>query len=183
MAKKNMATEEFKRLVGAVPDDKAEHRLMFRLLACGFRTNELVALKVKWINFQGATIFIPAEVAKNKKDRHVVFPDSIYASLYDQQEYREKDDYLFTQERFKDKPLSTRWIRKIFDEYQTKAGLEGYSPHSLRHYAAETMVRNKIPVNFIQQQLGHSSLNTTMIYLSNSLDERRHVIRSSNFEV
>lgn len=47
-------------------------------------------------------------------------------------------------------------------------------PHMLRHtYATHTLValqrtrdKNKIePLAFLQQQLGHSSINTTMIYL------------------
>jgi integrase len=45
-----------------------------------------------------------------------------------------------------------------------------YSPHSLRHTAGQIMYDKKIPLEFIQKTLRHSSMETTMVYAQKAID-------------
>lgn len=187
-----MKDSEYEHLISCIPDHYGDHRLMIQLLACGLRTNELVNIKIEDVDPERQSIYIHKETAKNRKDRYMFYPDSIKEAIVKQIKAREGRIYLFGRsskrgetitDRYGEKPLTTRWIREMFSWWISISGLRGYSPHSLRHYAAEKMVRNKVPLDFIRQQLGHSSLVITQIYLSNNLEERKKAILSSGFKV
>lgn len=192
MAKKDMAPEEYQRLLNAAK--KKTHKLMFQLMACGLRTKELVNLKVDDIDFERGFILVRKESSKNGKERKVFYPEAIAPLLefikdrphgrYNcSREGVEEEPYLFVNQWNSGKPLTTKYIRTIFAQTCKDAGIEGYSPHSLRHYAAESMVRAKVPLDFIRQQLGHSSLNITQIYLTNNLEERKKAFETSGWTV
>ena len=43
-------------------------------------------------------------------------------------------------------------------------GEDGIRTHALRHASASFMLSNNVPIDEIQKALGHSNINTTMIY-------------------
>jgi integrase len=56
--------------------------------------------------------------------------------------------------------------RALFKRLAKKAGIEKRChPHGLRHSLAAELAREGLPLNLIQQQLGHCSLATTSRYL------------------
>ena len=63
-------------------------------------------------------------------------------------------------------PLAAAYVRALLPRLARKAGIEKrVHAHGLRHTHAAELAREGIPVNVIQQQLGHSSLATTDRYL------------------
>jgi site-specific recombinase XerD len=64
-------------------------------------------------------------------------------------------------------PLSPRYVRAMLTRAAGRAGIEKrVHPHGLRHTHAVELERSGFTVSEIQQQLGHSSLNTTAVYLN-----------------
>ncbi len=71
------------------------------------------------------------------------------------------------------KPISPRTIQFIFRQYAP----EGITPHKLRHsYASELYSRSR-NLKVVQENLGHSSIKTTEIYLHTDVEERKKVYR------
>jgi integrase/recombinase XerC/integrase/recombinase XerD len=67
--------------------------------------------------------------------------------------------------------ISPRTIQFIFRKYAPP----GITPHKLRHsYASELYSRSK-NLKVVQENLGHSSIKTTEIYLHTDVEERKKV--------
>ena len=63
-------------------------------------------------------------------------------------------------------PLSDVYVRNMLHRIAGKAGIEKrVHPHGLRHSHAAELAAEGVPVNVIQQQLGHAHLSTTDVYL------------------
>ena len=76
-------------------------------------------------------------------------------------------------------PLRAGCVRAMLRRRALRAGITGkrVHPHALRHYHAATLSRQGTPVAAIQQQLGHSNLGTTSIYLAHvAPDEVRRAV-------
>lgn len=82
-------------------------------------------------------------------------------------------------------PLNQRYVRAMLGRMATRAGIDKrVHPHGLRHTHATELERAGFTVTEIQQQLGHTHLNTTAIYLNHispsarisKIGERRSVL-------
>ena len=61
-----------------------------------------------------------------------------------------------------------RWVKtavKRTEELGTIAPEKHISTHTLRHSYARHLLMNGIPFNYLSRWLGHSSIQTTLIYL------------------
>ena len=66
----------------------------------------------------------------------------------------------------KGEPLHTNAVRELLKRLAVKAGIERrVTPHTFRHTFAATAAR-QIPVHYVQDALGHSSLAVTSRYVS-----------------
>jgi site-specific recombinase XerD len=63
-------------------------------------------------------------------------------------------------------PLSQQQVRTALTRLATKAGMDKrVHPHGFRHSLAYEMAKQGVPLNVIQKQLGHSSLDGTSHYI------------------
>jgi integrase/recombinase XerC/integrase/recombinase XerD len=143
-------------------------RLVVRTIyATGVRVSELAGIRVEDIDFGAQTIRIKGKGGKVR----TVFIDGdtlaeIRAFLGDR-----KEGPLFPGQM--GHPISPRTIQFIFRQYAP----EGITPHKLRHsYASELYTRSK-NLRVVQENLGHSSIKTTEIYLHTDVEERKKVYR------
>jgi len=141
-------------------------RLVVRTIyATGVRVSELSGIRMEDIDFGGHTIRVKG---KGGKIRTVFIDgdtlDEIRAFAGDR-----KEGPLFPGQM--GKPLSPRTIQFIFRQYAPP----GITPHKLRHsYASELYTRSK-NLRVVQENLGHSSIKTTEIYLHTDVEERKKV--------
>jgi len=69
-------------------------------------------------------------------------------------------------------PVSGSYVRSAIKRMATRAAIEKRChPHILRHTHAAELMREGVPLNVIQAQLGHSSIATTSRYLAHIAPE------------
>ena len=155
-----LSEEEVLKLIVATRNLK--HRAILTLLyAAGLRIGELLALKLADIDIQRRQLFI--RKAKGRKDRYV-FLAKAYIPLM--------SNYIATYKPRKwfvegpgGKPYSASSVRSILRQSCKRAGIhKEVTPHTLRHSFATHLLEQGVDVRYIQELLGHSRPETTMIY-------------------
>jgi site-specific recombinase XerD len=139
-------------------------------LGTGLRVSEIAALKLEDIDLKRGGNTLIVRHGKGDKLRQVKFSSSLKTLIQEYLEYRVSDSvYLFPSQR-QDHMFPTA-IQKVFKNWAKKAGLPSrYSIHSCRHYYASALLRVSKNLRLVQQQLGHSSPQTTTVYAF-ALDE------------
>ncbi len=152
------------------------------LYSTGLRVSELVALDWQHIEVEGRLV---RTFGKGSKERIVPIGEHALTALSAYQDaiptrWRPEDanwnPLPVLLNRFGDR-ISDRSIRKIFDRYIGKAGLDKRtSPHTLRHSYATHLLDRGANLRQVQELLGHKHLATTQVYnhLSSEKISERH---------
>lgn len=139
-----------------------KHRAILAMIySSGLRIGELLELKLADIDVLRRQVLV--KNSKGRKDRMVVLAASMlpllnnYLSTYNPKVYFAEGQTGGI--------YSAQSIRVFLQESCRRAGIKKkVSPHSLRHSYATHMLENGIDLRYIQELLGHSKPETTMIY-------------------
>lgn len=137
---------------------------IFRMLrGTGIRESELAGLDLSDLHLDEEMPYITIlgkGVYREMQNRTVYLSGSALRALREWLEYRNTlDNIVDTEAVFINKNgtrTTERNIKQIFENYGN-----GITPHMMRHYYASVMNQNG-NLAFVQQQLGHSSVNTTV---------------------
>jgi integrase/recombinase XerC/integrase/recombinase XerD len=152
------------KLIDSIPDEK--ERLIVRLIyATGVRVSELCAINIEDIDMEDHTIRVKGKGGKIR----IVFVDSDTLATVDQFVGKRIMGPLFFGQQ--GKHIAARTVEHIFRKYAPP----GITPHKIRHSYASELYRRSKNLRVVQENLGHSSIKTTEIYLHTDLDERRQV--------
>lgn len=150
-----------------------KHRTILAMLySGGLRIGELLSLALSDLDIDRGQIFV--RNAKGRKDRMVILAKSILPLL---------SNYLTT---YRPKSLliegpnhsmySAGSIRAFLKRSCTKAKItKRVTPHTLRHSYATHLLENGVDLRYIQELLGHSKVETTMIYTHVSQKDLVHI--------
>jgi len=155
-----LSLKEVFEIISSITNTK--HRTIISLLyAAGLRISELINLKISDID--STRMQIRVSRAKGKKDRYVGLSDHILILLRNYFEEYKPEVYLFNgQEGGK---YSDESIRNILKEACQRVGIKKrVSPHTLRHSYATHLLEAGVDLRYVQELLGHSRPETTMIY-------------------
>lgn len=139
-----------------------KHRAVLALIySSGLRIGELLKLQLKDIDIDRRQILI--RQAKGRKDRYAILAESYLPLLYNYMATY-KPSKLFVEGK-DGKAYSSSSVRSFLKYSCNRAGIyKPVSPHTLRHSFATHMLENGIDIRYIQELLGHSRPETTMIY-------------------
>lgn len=162
--------------------------IMVLMYDTGARISEILNLKIKDIHLTEKpyiTLF-----GKGSKTRTVpLMPSTVeqlkrYFNIF---RYESDDRYLFcTNIHGMDKPLSDNAIRKFLKYYAKMARTvcsevpENMYPHLWRHTRAMHLYQHGMDLTLISQWLGHSNMETTLIYAHADTEMKRKAIEKAN---
>jgi integrase/recombinase XerC/integrase/recombinase XerD len=153
------------RLIDSIPDER-DKLIVRTIYATGVRVSELCGIDIEDIDFEEHTIRIKG---KGDKIRIVFVDDETLESMKIFIGNTKITGPLF--EGQQGKHISPRAIQHIFRHYAPV----GITPHKIRHSYASELYRRSKNLRVLQENLGHTSIKTTEIYLHTDIDERRQV--------
>lgn len=153
---------------------------IFRVLrGTGIRESELAGLDLSDLHLKEEMPYITIlgkGVYREIQNRTVYLSGSALKALREWLEYRSTlSNIIDTEAVFVNKNgtrTTERNIKQIFENYGN-----GITPHMMRHYYASIMNRNG-NLAFVQQQLGHSSVNTTVNNYANGAVGMKDVLNN-----
>ena len=171
--RKYLKQAELKALLEA--PRRMRDRLILKLLyETGMRVGELAALTIGDVELDTGEITIQ-QAKRHDEGRKVPLVSSWTKTML--------RDYIGTRKCRKDPlfvsnkrgPLSRRQMERPVAKYGEAIGLEKDKchPHVLRHTHAVYALKSGIDLRTLQQNLGHSSIEVTAIYLTMDIDDRK----------
>lgn len=139
-----------------------KHRAVLALIySSGLRIGELLSLKLNEIDLPRRQVIL--RNGKGRKDRVVVLAESMLPLL--QNYLGTYNPKFYFVEGVDGNKYSPESIRAFLRVSCSRAGITKHvTPHTLRHSYATHMLENGIDIRYIQELLGHSKPETTMIY-------------------
>ena len=171
-----LTVEEVKHLFDSIPDfspkGKRDRAILAVLYGGGLRKKELYHLNLEDVSFENRTIHV--KHGKGNKERLVPIAQSMMNII---REYVTgcRDIYADIAHNLSDAlfvTISGERIKEftyyeILDQIVKESGLtKSISPHTFRHSIATHLLNGGMEVEDLAQFLGHSSLDSTMIYTS-----------------
>lgn len=150
---------------------KRQRAFLEVLYATGCRLSEVQALNITDIDLQSMSAKV---VGKGNKQRTVYLS---FRAMYHLEAYlktrKDENPALFVTERKPHDRLSTRGIQREIGKIAKQSGIKkNVSPHTLRHTFATLTLNNGAELAAVQDLLGHSSPETTLIYARLSDDKK-----------
>lgn len=151
------------------------------LFATGIRITELCSLKPFDINLHEKTLLIYGKGSKERKIQ--IGNDDVITIL---QEYEKNfaneiqacNCFFVNQSS---RPLSDQAVRRMINKYASLAAIELHiTPHMFRHTFATCLLEADVNIRYIQEMLGHSSINITEIYTHVAMSKQRDILISKH---
>ncbi len=145
----------------------------------GLRVGELVALRwTDWTDMnhlhimreevrnQDTRNYEVVEHTKTNRDRFVILVPKAIGIL---NKISHDSNYIFTRNGER---ITSRQVAYVLEKYAERKGKKTKSTHKMRKTYASKLNANGVPLDAIREQLGHSSLSTTLGYIYNPLTEK-----------
>jgi integrase/recombinase XerD len=141
--------------------------LLLTFAYTGMRRGELLNLRVADVDFERLLILV--RQGKGRKDRMIPIAERLVVPLRSQCHGKAKTARVF-------EGLNERSVYRVVSKLARACGLDGFHPHTLRHYFATQLVERGANLRAVQELLGHADLQTTAIYLDISARHLREAI-------
>lgn len=149
-----------------------DYAIMELFYASAIRCAELCKIHVGDIKFEDGSILI---WGKGKRQRLAFFGGKAKQAMNDYLQGRRVGPLFQSMRRYGNR-LDERSVRLVVKTICTKAGMPEMHPHLFRHAFATHMIP-KINIRELQELMGHKSIKSTMLYIAESPDNLKQVIR------
>ncbi len=151
------------------------------LFATGMRISELCSLKVNDVDLYDGTILI---YGKGDKERLIQIGNESVIHILSEYEAafhakRQSCNNFFVNQS--GKALSDQSVRRMINKYTSLASIDQHiTPHMFRHTFATSLLEADVDIRYIQEMLGHSSINITEIYTHVTVSKQRDILATKH---
>ena len=151
------------------------------LFATGLRISELCTLEKDRFNTRDGILCIRG---KGAKERYLQIGNPMvlsqlerYSTLW--KHVMDKDRYFFYNRS--GGRYSEQSARRMIRKYVERASIDMHiTPHMFRHSFATLLLEEDVDIRYIQEMLGHSSINVTEIYTHVAVGKQRDILRTKH---
>ncbi|MDE6053862.1 MAG: tyrosine-type recombinase/integrase [Lachnospiraceae bacterium] len=169
--KQPFSDEELEKM-RRICDQERDLALIEFLYSTGVRVSELIALNKKDIDFYGKNVVV---YGKGSKERETYLNAASCLHLKAYLDSRQDDnEALFVSTRAPHTRLTVAGVEKILHRIGKDAGVARVHPHRFRRTMATNVLKKGMPLEEVKELLGHTKLDTTMIYCTVSRENVKH---------
>jgi len=151
------------------------------LFATGMRISELCSLKDSDINLYDGIVLI---YGKGDKERRIQIGNSSVIQILEEYKRNFCTEIKTCQHFFvnqSSKSLSDQAVRRMINKYAALASIDLHiTPHMFRHTFATSLLDADVDIRFIQEMLGHSSINVTEIYTHVTVAKQKDILNTKH---
>ena len=147
------------------------------LFSTGVRVSELCKISEKDIDVTGKNLMVNG---KGNRERLIpICTKEAVSALKDyyclfKNDIRENGMFFLNRSN---RPLSDQSVRRMINKYLNELKIEiRITPHMFRHSVATMLLERGVDIRYIQNLLGHSSINTTQIYAHVRHEAQRRIL-------
>ena len=151
------------------------------LFATGMRISELCSLNAENVNLYDRTVLI---YGKGSKERKVQIGNDDVANILEKykndfQTEIQNCGHFFVNQNGKE--LSDQSVRRMINRYTSLAAIDLHiTPHMFRHTFATSLLEADVDIRYIQEILGHSSINITEIYTHVAMSKQKDILTTKH---
>ena len=170
VVKKPLSPEELERVRCACEKERDLAIVEF-LYSSAVRVSELIRLNREDICWESDDVMV---LGKGNKEREVYLNARAHLHLKKYLESRTDDNpALFVSGRSPHERLTKAGVEYIVARIGKAAGVENVHPHRFRRTAATDLLRMGMPIEQVQELLGHAKIDTTRIYCTVTREQVR----------
>lgn len=151
------------------------------LFSTGIRISELCSLKANDIDLFEETILI---YGKGSKERRLQICNNSVIQILSEYHSYYIDQITACNHFFVNPcgtPLSDQSVRRMLKKNTSLASINMHiTPHMFRHTFATSLLDADVDIRYIQEMLGHSSINVTEIYTHVTLSKQRDILTTKH---
>lgn len=168
--KKPLSPEELEKVRCACERERDLAIVEF-LYSSAVRVSELTALNREDIGWQSDDVMV---LGKGNKEREVYLNARAHLHLRQYLESRQDDNpALFVSAKAPHERLTRAGVEHILAVLGKAAGVENVHPHRFRRTSATDLLRMGMPIEQVQELLGHTKIETTRIYCTVTKEQVR----------
>lgn len=172
--------EEIEKLLKSVerksPTGKRDYAMLLLVARLGLRASDICSLTFENLYWEKSLIVLCQVKTGNKLELPIIA--EVGEALIDYLKYgrpKTKLPYVFIKNSAPYEKLTSPAIHAVVTRYLRRANIpfeneRKHGPHALRHSLVNTLLQNKIPLPIISGILGHTSSESTKIYMRIDVD-------------
>lgn len=146
--------------------NKRDYAIILLMITSGLRIHEIASANINDIkNKNGYKVLYILGKGHETKEDYIIITDFVYSAIMEYLKTRkDQNESLFISNQIK--PISTRQLERIINNYFVKLGIknERLTAHSLRTTTATMNYKQGATLEEIKTLLRHKSINTTLMY-------------------
>lgn len=169
--KKPLSDEDLEKIRMACEQER-DLALVEFLYSTGVRVSELTALNKQDIDFYGKNVIVYGKGSK-ERETYLTATSCLHLKAY-LGSRTDSNEALFVSSKAPHERLTVAGVEKILRRLGISAGVEKVHPHRFRRTMATNVLKKGMPLEEVKELLGHTKLDTTMIYCTVSRENVKH---------